>query len=351
MYTPANFCEEDIVHLPADMKRSLDFYMEAGYPEQVGKIDLSAYRNIVFTGMGSSYSVVLGPAAELANAGFCASAVIASDLLLYRLPSVGADTLVVMVSQSGESAEIAGLCERLPAGTFVIAVTNDPESTLAKRGDLTLLLRMETEKSASTRSYLAPTLLLHLVTEAMLGCSAEKAYEDLVLALDYLAESVEHFGEWKEAVGNFLGLPPYLAVIARGWSYCTADDGSLFIKETAKYPAVCFEAAQFRHGPFELVEEGFAAFVFIPAGPGEAELLRIAADIAHHGGKVVAVAQEGVAVPEHKNILPLYQNYVSQRLAPVGNILPIFVFGIVAAEKKGLEVGVFRSCPKVTTTL
>ncbi|HQQ88860.1 MAG TPA: SIS domain-containing protein [Oscillospiraceae bacterium] len=351
MYTPANFCEEDIFHLAADMKRCLDFYRAAGYPEQVGRIDPSAYRNIVLAGMGSSYSIVLNPAAELANAGFNASAVIASDLLLYRLPSVGTDTLVIMVSQSGESAEIAELCRRLPAETFVLAVTNDPQSTLAKRGNLTLLLHMETEKSASTRSYLAPTLLMHLVTEAMLGRSTEKAYGDLVLALDDLEESVGHFGEWKESVRSFLGLPPYLAVIARGWSYCTADDGSLFIKETAKYPAVCFEAAQFRHGPFELVEEGFAAFVFIPAGPGEAELLRMASDIAKHGGKVVAVAQEGVAVPEHPNILPLYQKYVSQRLAPVGNILPMFVFGIAAAEQKGLEVGVFRSCPKVTTTL
>ncbi len=351
MYTPTNFCEEDIFHLPDDMKKSLDFYTESGYPEQVKKIDLKAYRNIVLTGMGSSYSVVLNPASELANAGYPAAAVVASDLLLYRLESVGADTLVIMVSQSGESAEIAGLCERLPVETFVFAVTNNPTSTLAKRGDLTLLLHMETEKSASTRSYLAPTILLYLIIEAMLGRSAEKAYEDLVLTLDYQKESIGHFGEWKEAVGGFLGLPPYLAVIGRGWSFCTADDGSLFIKETAKYPSICFEAAQFRHGPFELVEEGFAAFLFIPAGPGEAELLRMAADIAAHGGKVVTVAQEGVTVAEHKNILPLYQNYVSQRLAPIGNILPLFVFGIYAAERKGLEVGVFHSCPKVTTTL
>ncbi|HPR39476.1 MAG TPA: SIS domain-containing protein, partial [Oscillospiraceae bacterium] len=287
----------------------------------------------------------------LANAGFNASAVIASDLLLYRLPSVSADTLVIMVSQSGESAELAELCRRLPAETFVLAVTNDPESTLARRGDLTLLLHMETEKSASTRSYLAPTLLMYLVTEAMLGRNVREARRDLTIALSDLAESVAHFSEWKESVRNFLGLPPYLAVIARGWSFCTADDGSLFIKETAKYPAVCFEAAQFRHGPFELVEEGFAAFIFIPEGPGEAELLRMASDIARNGGKVVAVAQEGVMVPENGNILPLYQKYVSQRLAPVGNILPMFIFGIAAAEQKGLEVGVFRSCPKVTTTL
>src|SRR5690242_12959849 len=92
-------------------------------------------RQLIFTGMGGSYDTCYGPVTGVASAGISGPVVDSGGLLYFRRATVGGATLAVVVSQSGESAEVVRLIEELRRGPecpFIVSVTNGPDNTLAR---------------------------------------------------------------------------------------------------------------------------------------------------------------------------------------------------------------------------
>ena len=94
--------------------------------------DTGVYRRMVFTGMGSSYFISESAACLLNSYGIDACAINSGELLHYRKAMLGSDALLVCISQSGESYEVVKLLESIGTDIKVVAVTNEPESTLAR---------------------------------------------------------------------------------------------------------------------------------------------------------------------------------------------------------------------------
>ena len=328
------------------MRCALETYRQKQYPEIVAGLPIQRFKKIVFTGMGSSFFVCNNAVTLLRRNGFYAYSIPASQLLHYEVESIDHDTLLVMVSQSGRSGEIVELSEKLKGQCFILALTNDAESPLGLASDCILNLCIESEKAVSTRTYLAPLLILYIMAKVFTGTWKEELYfgiEDTITALE---ESLNHFDAMSTELKAFLGNPPYISLIARGNSLSTSEAGALFIKEVAKYPSIAFDSGQFRHGPFEMLDKNFASFIFAPSDKSYEMQIRLAGDIADRGGKVALITDE--ILPNRDNIFIIKQRYPVPELVDVINVVPVQLFGNYIAKHKGLEVGAFIYSNKIT---
>ena len=340
-----NNYEADILSQPADIRRALDFYKENEYAEKLAAFASKQYKNIIFTGMGSSYISCYSAATMLRNAGFSVMKIPSSQLLHFETKAIAEDSLLVCVSQSGESAEVAGLMTKVRGHKNIIGITNDMESALGKRANLALDMRVAPERSVSTRTYLASLAINHMLAKVF--CGDGNGYDDVARATDCLEESVKDFSGDSEKIDGFFGLPPYMVMMARGFSVSTAEVGALYVAEVAKYPVIPFDAGQFRHGPLELVNESFHCVVFAPESGCYNLQIKIAEQIAANGGKALLITDSDY-YGGGNNIISAKQKYPCAELECFVNVSVAQMIANNIAKRKGLDVGQFFHSSKVT---
>lgn len=338
---------KDVLSQPSDIRRAMEAYRAGANSAVLQQISAMQYRDVLFTGMGSSHFCGQAAVIHLAKNGIRAQLDSASEILHYEMERITPDTLLVLISQSGESGEIVELIERLPADRCVVGITNDPESTLAKRANLLLLMHVASEEAVSTRTYLASLVLCALVATALTNGGMEAALQEAELALKGLEQSLCVLGERELEIRRFVGIPPYLCVIGRGYARATARAGALFIRECAKYPALDFDSGEFRHGPFEMVDAQFCALLFAPGDATYPLHKALAADIARLGGKLIFVTEQAVDFA-HENILTLQLPLSGGMFGPLVDVSAAQIVANLLAEQRGLPVGVFRQSNKVT---
>jgi glucosamine--fructose-6-phosphate aminotransferase (isomerizing) len=341
-----NIYEQDVLNQAKDVSAGYKLYLN--YISQISELSKRSYRRVLLTGMGSSYSACMNAATILRNAGMLCDTQVTSQLIHYEMESVSDDDIVVIVSQSGRSAEIVELTEKLSKDVFVVGVTNDALSPLGKRSNLLLELYMESEVAVSTRNYIAPLLLMHMFAKSFIGAWDSDEQQRCADSLLNLEKALDSFYIMKDAIKAHIDVKDTLIFIARGYSCCTGDAGALFAKEVAKHPAIYLEAAQFRHGPFEMLGKGLTAFIFAPKDKCYSLMENLARQVAQKGTKVVFVTDSNVELSESE-ILVLRQHYASSELACISNIVPAQCVGSIIAESKDLKVGTFLFSSKVTT--
>ena len=342
-----NIYEKDILSQPEDMSSALKSYRDQDYAGTMAELKKRSFARIIFTGMGSSLCACYNTVTVLRNHGIHCFAVASSQLLHYELASVTADTLVVMVSQSGRSGEIVELVNKLKGTCHILGISNDPQSPLGLGSNVMLNLYISPEQAVSTRTYLAPMMLLRIFTEVFTDTWTEKSFAMIEAVISALNESIKNFESMSAEIENFLRYPPFISLLGRGYSLSTVYAGALFIKEVAKYPSIAFDAGQFRHGPYEMLGKDFSCFVFAPEDAGCDMQIRLAREIAGKGGKVVLVTD--TAETGGENILVIRQRYPNPELVDMVNVTPVQAFGNYTAKKKGLEVGKFLYSQKITS--
>ncbi|HYT29801.1 MAG TPA: SIS domain-containing protein, partial [Actinomycetota bacterium] len=226
---------------------------------------------LVFTGMGSSYFACHAAVTHLGQRGTLALMADAAEMLHFRRPALGPGALLLAVSQSGESAEVVSLVRALAqegspgAGTFVVAVTNGTENSLARVAHLGVDTRAGEEIGPSTMTFAASLVALAALARVLAGEGVEPAIERTAAAAEDAAAAVERLLDEPEAraasLARWLDGREALAILGRGTARPAAEMGALTLKEAARFPAESLQSAQFRHGPLELVGPGFAAVV------------------------------------------------------------------------------------------
>jgi glutamine---fructose-6-phosphate transaminase (isomerizing) len=310
----------------------------AAVSEQVGR-----HSRIVLTGMGASLAALHPAWLRLARAGLPVWRLETAALEQDASGLLTRDTLVVSASQSGHSAEIVALAERLPAiGASLVTLTNDPLSPLAARSDVVLDIAAGEEHAVSTRSYLNTLAVAALVADAVVGGDSQPA-------LRSAADAIERFLlGWRERVDSLtalLGLPERLYLLARGDSSAAAEYGALILKEAAKWPVEAMTAGQFRHGPLELADRRLTAIVLTGEDAQEQRRnARLIADLARYGARAHLLAAGGR--PGEATIEAPVGSGAGLALAQA---LPIQLLSVAIARQTGIEPGAFRHLEKVTT--
>jgi glutamine---fructose-6-phosphate transaminase (isomerizing) len=298
--------------------------------------------SVLFTGMGSSYDACYSPVTQLASQGVRASMVDSAELLHFRLASVGADTLLIAVSQSGESAELVRLAGALAsrpatARPTLVSITNGTDNTLARAASIALDTRAGEEHGPSTMTFAAA--LVALCAVAGDGDGAVEAADAFDRLLDAPEEDAADIAAW-------FGDRSVLALLGRGCARAAAEMGALTLKEAAQLPAESLQTAQFRHGPLELAGPHLAAMVFATEPRTRHLDMGLAEELVAAGSPVLVVSQDGDA-PDGARSLGV--GPLGAGIAPAVAILPAQLLAWRLAAERGRTPGEFSIAAKVTT--
>lgn len=311
-------------------------------------IAAGSIRHIVLTGMGGSLFSAYGSWLRLGQALSVPVALWDASELIQQAPAIlRAGTMVVAISQSGESVELRRMAE-IDKGTSVrVAVTNTADNSLARWAGLKLATQVGPEQTVSTKTYTGGLVALHILERLLVGRT-----EHIQAEIEQLADAVEALlprmaGEAERILG-FIGHDRPISFIGRGASYSSATMAALVTAEAAKAPTQALTGGQFRHGPLELVREGFRAVLFMGDGATRDLNLKTAADIEAFGGRCLIIEPEDAGTARTPGIDTLVLPRVAPALLPVLEILPIQFLMIPMAIARGFRAGQFLNGAKVT---
>jgi glutamine---fructose-6-phosphate transaminase (isomerizing) len=333
----------DIQSQPDSLGGVLSYQLGSGHEAlmRAAGIVRSAKR-VVITGMGASLNASIPFEYQLCSAGIDATLAESGELLHYPRP-VPHDTVVVVVSRSGESVEIAKLLPRLRGACTTIGVTNDPESSLALGADHAICVRSLPDEMVAIQTYTGTVLVLGLLAAAVaddLASLTTQAQATLDLQRDLIREEVERLALWDE----FLATRSQIHLLARGPSIGSAVEGALLFNETANVPASGMAVASFRHGPVELVDETFGGLIFAPADRTRMLNLALALDLVRFGGHVRVI---GPPHPDFASLNWCETPEIPVSLVPLFEIIPVQLAALRLAQLRGIPPGQFRYAPQV----
>jgi glutamine---fructose-6-phosphate transaminase (isomerizing) len=197
--------------------------------------------------------------------------------------------IVVAVSQSGRTPEIVTVLDHMrEGGACTVAVTNEADSPLAGAADALLDLSAGEELAVpATKTFTAQVAAFAILAEALGPVPwAPEAWERLPGAVSTILADADAARAAAARIGDARGL----ISVARGYLFCVALECALKLKETTAILAEGYSAADFRHGPIAVVEQGLPVVTFAVAGPAFDDVEQLAGEVRERGGQVIAVA-------------------------------------------------------------
>lgn len=345
-----NFYLQDVLTQPQELKQALAYYQSEEVTGRLDEIAGLKPERVIFSGMGSSHFCALAPSLYLKQHGIPSEVISAGELLHYESAVLDERTLLVLISQSGESAEIVHMIEKLPEEIKVIAITNQPGSTLDRRGNYSFRIHVSPEKSVTTRTYLGSAILAQLTAQALCGLRREELWAKFNRITDCMEEYLKDYEAQMDRLKSFAGGMQYLCIIGRGYALETVQAGALFMREVLRFPALDFDSAEFRHGPMEMVQQDFHGIVLAPSGATKELNIKLAEDIADKEGRVILVTDDTKTAAElegRDNVLVIRLPGTEEWLSPFLQILPIQLLANTLAQERNIPVGEFRWGSKV----
>ena len=344
---------KEIHEQPLALNDTLDYLKRAEGTEILNKISTlwhsGKYERILFTGMGSSYFAGYLATCVLSDSGIPSFVINAGELLHYHFGILSRKSLLVCISQSGESYEVVKILEKLPAEITSIGITNELNSTVAKNTSLVLFSKAGKEEMTSTKTYVSTLLVLNILCISITGKwknTNSPAVDNTINLTEKLITEMP--GKLKDIM-DFLGQPPYVQLIGRGPAYASVMQGALMFREGARTAAAGTFGGEFRHGPMEMVTQGFVSIILGPDGPSYEQSVNLARDIIKFNGKVIFITNRnpGFEIPGLYLIdIPCNEEH----LFPIPAIVPLQFMVNRWAESEGNEPGDFTRGAKVTTT-
>jgi glutamine---fructose-6-phosphate transaminase (isomerizing) len=332
---------EDIVSQPGALRKALANYSTTA----LERINLAEFDRIIISGMGSSYYAAYPVLIEMSKGSIPVQLVNAAELLHSLNGMIGSRSLLWLNSQSGRSAELTHLLEyikpRPPA--LLLTFVNDGSSPLGEQADICVPIYAGEEATVSTKTYTNMLAVNLLASIQLSGRNVDAASQEMYAAADAMETYLANWEARVEELGSTLGEFNQLFLIGRGASMSAIWNGSLINKEAAKCSFEGMQAADFRHGPLEIVSEGFAALIF--AGASQTSVLNqeLAREIVSYGGK--AIWLDSTPDPD----LPTFLFPATSELArPLAEILPMQLLTLAMAKRKNVEAGTFRHVSKIT---
>lgn len=275
----------------------------------------------------------------------------------YRNPVISPDTLVVTISQSGETADtLAALLEAKRLGVkHALAICNAPESSLVRESDLVMMTRAGPEIGvASTKAFTTQLVaLLMLVVAIGRRFALTKELEtqivaelfslpgniETVLKLDSVIEQLsQRFGDKHNAL--FLG---------RGTHYPIAMEGALKLKEISYIHAEAYPAGELKHGPLALIDAEMPVVTVAPNNNLLEKLKSNIQEVSARGGQLIVFMDEELAEGNDDNVTIVKMPVVGSIVSPIVYTLPLQLLSYHVAVLKGTDVDQPRNLAKSVT--
>ncbi|MCC3268149.1 glutamine--fructose-6-phosphate transaminase (isomerizing) [Arthrobacter gengyunqii] len=279
----------------------------------------------------------------------------------YRDPIVDNHTLIVAISQSGETMDtLMAVRYAKEQGAKVLAICNTNGSTIPRESDAVLYTHAGPEIAvASTKAFLAQitaAYLLGLYLAQLRGDKFQGEIKDLLTDLAKVPAKIQQVldnsGQIKE-LAELMADTKSVLFLGRHVGFPVAMEGALKLKELAYIHAEGFAAGELKHGPIALIEEGQPVFVVVPSPRGRdslhAKVVSNIQEIRARGAKTIVIAEEGddavKAYAEHVFYVP----ETPPLLAPLLTTVPLQIFACALATAKGYDVDQPRNLAKSVT--
>lgn len=290
---------------------------------------------------------------------FCGIAVDveASSEYIYRKTVTDEKTLVIGVSQSGETADTLTAIKQAKAkGSHALIITNRPDSAMAREADSLIPVSAGIEVSvAATKSYIAQVVSFYLLAMYMaeiknsLDCETLTSLKrDLVQLPQKIEQILSDKNAIKECAKKYSGTRDFI-YIARGINYPTALEGALKLKEISYINATGYPAGELKHGPIAMLDESMPVLSILMIGSVYEKLLSNSEEAKARNAKMIALTNSKdtklndlfdfiIRVPE-----------ISEMLSPLIAIIPLQLLAYYIAEYLGKDVDQPRNLAKSVT--
>ncbi|HYE03893.1 MAG TPA: glutamine--fructose-6-phosphate transaminase (isomerizing) [Planctomycetota bacterium] len=322
-------------------------------------LELKDVNHVVFLGCGTSWHAALLGKRFLEHLARVHVEVDISSEYRYRNPVASGNTLVVPISQSGETADtLAGL--RLAKSKFipVVSLVNVVTSTIARESNGIMPLLAGPEIGvASTKAYTAQVLALYLFAlqvakvKKLLDRDAERKAVDALRRLpDLAAKTLGNCDELVSEAADLFASAQASVFLGRGGEHPTALEGALKLKEIAYVHANGYAAGEFKHGPIALVTNRLPVVCICPRDAMYEKMLSNLQEVRARSGRIIVVGEEGdralADVADH--MFPV-QRAPDELLQPILSILPLQRYAYHVARRRDCDVDQPRNLAKSVT--
>ncbi|MFA5115134.1 MAG: glutamine--fructose-6-phosphate transaminase (isomerizing) [Candidatus Omnitrophota bacterium] len=328
-------------------------FQEQGIPEE----KLSGIRNIAVVACGTACHAGLVGKYILESICSIPVAVDVSSEFRYRKLLIDSDTLVVAISQSGETADtLAGVKEARKLGASVLSICNVVGSTLTRESDGVIYTHAGPEIGvASTKAYTAQLVALYLLAfylaevRNLLSQGAIAKYLEGLRRVPRLQEEVlknqeeiARLARRHSHLGSFLYL-------GRNVNFPSALEGALKLKEISYIPAEGYAAGEMKHGPIALIDEYRAVVCIAPQSAIYDKMISNIQEIRSRGGRIIVIATEGDEEIGELAEEIIYIPKVEEFFSPLIVALPLQLLAYHIAVKRGCDVDQPRNLAKSVT--
>ena len=343
-----HFMLKEIMEEPIVLQRTLNKYLN----DMDKMVDISGYEEIHIVACGSAlYAGMIGKCLLEEKANIKCMTECASE---YRYKKIIYDrkTLVILVSQSGETADtIAAMRKAHEEGIDTLAIVNVKTSTIAREAKETLFIEAGPEIAvATTKAYLLQVAMFSLIAlKAAHSKGLEDHYQDVLEEGKRLPDSLRKVLNDKEifaGVGKELKESRDAFFIGRGVDYAMCEEGSLKLKEVSYTHSDAYQAGELKHGTISLVEEGVPVFAIITNDTIKDKTESNVIEVESRKARIYTITNDGSIMNHHfKYVVDRLSDYFQ----PILVVPPLQLIGYYTANERGLDIDKPRNLAKSVT--
>lgn len=275
----------------------------------------------------------------------------------YREPLITEKSLLIVVSQSGETADtLAVLRDAKKTGAKVIAITNVVGSSVSREAHHVLYTWAGPEIAvASTKAYetqLIAMYILGIYFGELKGTLNKEVSEELKEELLILSDKVKEILDKKDELQKYASknyMDKDLFFLGRGLDYAVALEGSLKLKEISYIHSEAYAGGELKHGPIALIEKGTPVIALLTEDNLKDKMVSNIREVVTRGARVLAIANEGDEDAKEVCDDVIYIPRTNSLLTPVLSVVPLQLISYYMAKQKGCDVDKPRNLAKSVT--
>jgi glucosamine--fructose-6-phosphate aminotransferase (isomerizing) len=313
-------------------------------------------KRIIISACGTSWHAALVAEYMMENYAQIPTEIEYASEFRYRNPIINKDDTVLLISQSGETADtLAALREAKNRGALVLGICNVVGSTIARESMAGVYIHAGPEIGvASTKAFTSQLVVLALITlliarkknlskeEGREIVEALESIPDKIEKILTLNDDIEQLAEKFKDAKNFLYL-------GRGYQFPVALEGALKLKEISYIHAEGYPAAEMKHGPIALIDEDMPVVFIAPKDSTYSKVISNIEEVKARGGRLIAVASENDDEIDRLVDYTIKTPDTVEMLRPILTSIPLQLLAYHIAVKKGLNVDQPRNLAKSVT--
>ena len=332
-----------------------DVRVKLGGLEHIAR-DMVKIRRLIITGCGTAWHAGLVGEFIFEDLARIPTEVEYASEFRYRNPIIDDGTGVIAISQSGETADtLAALREAKEKGALALGIVNAVGSTIARDTDAGVYLHAGPEIGVASTKAFTGQLVVETLIALMLGrrkFMAQETMEMYLQALEGIPGKIERVlaqsDEIKKLVDHYVDRDNWL-FLGRGYQYPVALEGALKLKEISYIHAEGLPAAEMKHGPIALINDGMPVVFIAPRCGTYEKILGNIEEVRARKGRIIAVATEGDDQIARYADHVIYVPDCPTPLQPMLTVIPLQLLAYHAAVARGCNVDKPRNLAKSVT--